>query len=46
MSLLHYSEGEMLGMTPRKFSLMLDAYRACNGIKEKDSGDSLADMDI
>ena len=38
MSLLHYTEREMLGMTPRKFSLMIDAYRACNGIKDKGQG--------
>jgi len=35
MSLLHYTEREILGMTPRKFSIMIEAYKAANKIKDK-----------
>ena len=30
MSLLHYSEREILGMTPRKFALMCETYAQAN----------------
>lgn len=35
MSLLHYPEREVLYMTPKKFYLMLDAYKAANRIRDK-----------
>ena len=39
MSLLHYTEREILGMTPRKFATMINAYKAANPIKDKSETD-------
>jgi hypothetical protein len=37
----HFSEKEAWGMTPRKFSLLNDAYRVVNGLKKEDEYISL-----
>ena len=35
MDWLHYSEREILFMTPRKFYLMIEAYRRVNKIRDR-----------
>ena len=37
----HFSEGEAWEMTPRKFSLLNDAYQTVNGLKKDDEYISL-----
>ena len=39
MDLLKYSEKEILYMTPRKFSIMMETYRDFHGIHETGSSD-------
>jgi len=36
MSKLHYTENEILFMTPRKFFLVYDEFLSLNGLKEEE----------
>ena len=40
----HFSEGEAWEMTPRKFSLLNDAYRVVNGLKKEEEYASLLSL--
>ncbi len=44
VSKFHFSEEEVWGMTPRKFSLLNDAYRGVNGLKKEEEYASLLSL--
>ena len=44
MDLLKYTEKEVLYMTPRKFSIMMDTYRDFHNIKSNNGGGTIDDL--